>query len=425
MSVQEIRQLCRCRMAYLGTSHIGWQRQSTAAESKMSSVQACTEGALLRALLALAAALLPNRWSRWLPSAKVNVQAMSRTDAGTHALDQHVHFTLRFGDATGEAGEAGEAADGDLLSVLLLRWNAELPASIRVLSIAAVGPWRSWRRGEHDDGSAAEDEGGAARKRQRAPGSDTAAVAAPALVLPQRLRELRAVQKQYRYFLQQGGGRPHPQHRRHCWFLPRRLDLGALRRALAALEGTHDFRPFSQGKRAQGHGGMAIGVGMAGRRTVTCARLLVFRSGAVLDRCVSIGTMTRAAYGGEGGSGTEAGGDSNGDGGADNGVDGSIGGVQAGANGAGQVMPLHFLCVELTADGFLTHMVRRIIGTLRQVGEGQCSAEAVEEVLAGAREAGPSAPPHALWLNKVWIDEAEWQSARSRLRLSIPAVELS
>jgi len=52
------------------------------------------------------------------------------------------------------------------------------------------------------------------------------------------------------------------------------------------------------------------------------------------------------------------------------------------------------------ADRFLRHMVRRLVGTLVLVGRGLLPPEAVGELLAGSRayRAGPTAPPHGLFL---------------------------
>jgi tRNA pseudouridine38-40 synthase len=56
-----------------------------------------------------------------------------------------------------------------------------------------------------------------------------------------------------------------------------------------------------------------------------------------------------------------------------------------------------------TADGFLTHMVRALVGTLLEVGRGRMTAEAVREALARRERAlaGPTAPAHGLVLEHV------------------------
>ena len=57
----------------------------------------------------------------------------------------------------------------------------------------------------------------------------------------------------------------------------------------------------------------------------------------------------------------------------------------------------------LTADGFLQHMARNIVGTLVMVGRGQIEAEAMAEILASLQRsmAGATAPPQGLYLVRV------------------------
>ncbi len=57
----------------------------------------------------------------------------------------------------------------------------------------------------------------------------------------------------------------------------------------------------------------------------------------------------------------------------------------------------------LTADGFLQHMVRNMVGTLVQVGRGQIAADAMAAILQSRRRkaAGPTAPPQGLFLMRV------------------------
>ena len=59
--------------------------------------------------------------------------------------------------------------------------------------------------------------------------------------------------------------------------------------------------------------------------------------------------------------------------------------------------------IALTADGFLYHMARILVGTLLEVGEGKRAAEDMTAVLASCdrMEAGPTAPAHALTLWSV------------------------
>jgi tRNA pseudouridine38-40 synthase len=62
---------------------------------------------------------------------------------------------------------------------------------------------------------------------------------------------------------------------------------------------------------------------------------------------------------------------------------------------------------RFTADGFLMHMVRILVGTLLDVGRGRFGPERVGEVLlSGERaRAGTTAPPHGLCLERVEYPE--------------------
>jgi tRNA pseudouridine38-40 synthase len=60
----------------------------------------------------------------------------------------------------------------------------------------------------------------------------------------------------------------------------------------------------------------------------------------------------------------------------------------------------NLFCMEIEADAFLRHMVRTLVGTLVEVGRGECSLGDFERLLQGApREAaGPTAPAQGLFL---------------------------
>jgi len=58
------------------------------------------------------------------------------------------------------------------------------------------------------------------------------------------------------------------------------------------------------------------------------------------------------------------------------------------------------LCLEIEADAFLRHMVRTLVGTMVEVGRGERTVESFAGLLEGAprEDAGPTAPPHGLFL---------------------------
>jgi tRNA pseudouridine38-40 synthase len=61
------------------------------------------------------------------------------------------------------------------------------------------------------------------------------------------------------------------------------------------------------------------------------------------------------------------------------------------------------MVLRMTGDGFLRHMVRNIVGTLVEVGRGRMEAGRLASVLASRdrASAGPTAPPHGLFLTHV------------------------
>jgi tRNA pseudouridine38-40 synthase len=61
-----------------------------------------------------------------------------------------------------------------------------------------------------------------------------------------------------------------------------------------------------------------------------------------------------------------------------------------------------------TADGFLTHMVRNLVGTLLEIGRRRMEPERIEEIvsLRDRRRAGPTAPARGLCLTRVVYDLA-------------------
>ena len=66
------------------------------------------------------------------------------------------------------------------------------------------------------------------------------------------------------------------------------------------------------------------------------------------------------------------------------------------------------LVYEIAGNGFLKHMVRAIVGTLVEIGSGRRPVSSLERLLvSGSRaQAGPTAPPHGLYLVRVDYDAA-------------------
>jgi tRNA pseudouridine38-40 synthase len=126
------------------------------------------------------------------------------------------------------------------------------------------------------------------------------------------------------------------------WHVPDRLDVGAMQAAAATLMGTHDFACFQST-------GTAI---RNTTRTITRSEIL------------SDYRLPTTDY-------------------------------QPG-----------LLVYEVTANGFLHHMVRAIAGTLVDVGRRRRPPESLPALLEGRRraEAGPTAPPQGLFLVSVTYD---------------------
>jgi tRNA pseudouridine38-40 synthase len=68
--------------------------------------------------------------------------------------------------------------------------------------------------------------------------------------------------------------------------------------------------------------------------------------------------------------------------------------------------------ITLTGNGFLYNMVRIIVGTLIQIGEGKRSSESMQDILASQDRAaaGPTAMPHGLMLWEVLYDNDHFTS---------------
>lgn len=74
---------------------------------------------------------------------------------------------------------------------------------------------------------------------------------------------------------------------------------------------------------------------------------------------------------------------------------------------AGWPVAGEFVSVWLSGDGFLYHMVRIIVGTLLEVGQGRLSPLVVRQALASGKRValGPTAAAHGLWLESVVYDD--------------------
>lgn len=230
--------------------------------------------------------------ARMTSNPEARVVGSGRTDSGVHAAGQVAHFVL---------GREWDPA------ILQKGMNSLLPIDIRVLGVKPV----------------------------------------PILFHAQRSAE----KKQYSYYFQQGPcALPHLEP--YSWWIKKRLDREAMQRALDALRGEHDFKPF------QARGAKP---GPTVRR--------------ILEAEVSLEPVRFPQ-------------------------------VMALSQGE----PFSWVRVRLVGTGFLKQMVRGIAGTLLQVGEGRRSPDCFREILESQdrNEVGPTAPARALWLEQVWYSELSW-----------------
>jgi tRNA pseudouridine38-40 synthase len=133
-----------------------------------------------------------------------------------------------------------------------------------------------------------------------------------------------------------------PFHRRFALHISRKLDLALMQEAAAELVGRHDFSAFRAAART------------SPRRT------------PVRTMTVSQWLEEPLAHGGR------------------------------------------LLVYEIAGNGFLKYMVRNIVGTLIEVGDRKRSPMSMREILASRNRsaAGPTAPPHGLYLVRVDYDPA-------------------
>jgi tRNA pseudouridine38-40 synthase len=160
--------------------------------------------------------------------------------------------------------------------------------------------------------------------------------------------------KTYRYQIGAGPGGD-PFTRAFVWQLGECLDVSPMRVAAAALAGTHDFAAFQS-------------VGTDVQSTVRT----IFRSHIR-------GPEGHAPLATE----------------------------QPFSDGGAHVPDRRQMLVyEVTADGFLRHMVRAIVGTLVEIGRGWRSPASMAQLIDGGTraQAGATAPPHGLFLVRVDYD---------------------
>jgi tRNA pseudouridine38-40 synthase len=153
--------------------------------------------------------------------------------------------------------------------------------------------------------------------------------------------------KTYRYLIC-NGGLASPFTRRYAWHVAPLLDEAVMAEAARLLEGEHDFCAL------QGAGSAT----QTTTRTMTAARVWT------CSEAEAFGAAFRGGHAMEGG---------------------------------------RIVAFELTATGFLRHMVRNAVGTLVEVGLGRREPASMAALLASRDrpQAGPTAPPHGLFLVSV------------------------
>ena len=74
---------------------------------------------------------------------------------------------------------------------------------------------------------------------------------------------------------------------------------------------------------------------------------------------------------------------------------------------------------EVTGTGFLYHMVRNIVGTLVEIGQGKRPPEEMQTILAAQdrTKAGHTAPPQGLFLKQIYYSREEMENASCKTSL--------
>lgn len=149
--------------------------------------------------------------------------------------------------------------------------------------------------------------------------------------------------KRYRYVIA-NGPLVSPFAAGQAWQVPGRLDVPAMRQAAASLVGTHDFSAFQS----------------TGTEVPHAVRTILEATVDDITDAPPVPLPHQAVPGGR------------------------------------------LLVFEVAADGFLRHMVRAMAGTLVEVGQGRRPSDLGPLLAAADRaQAGPTAPPHGLWLVEV------------------------
>ena len=176
--------------------------------------------------------------------------------------------------------------------------------------------------------------------------------------------------KTYRYRIWNGGVLS-PFERRYAWHVIGALDVGAMEAAARFLEGTHDFAGFratgSEVKTTVRHV-MSSRVGKSSTTEDTDRNYINGGHGS-LDRSESVASVDMNLF----------------------------------RDLRGSAFSGHLITYEITGDGFLRHMVRTIVGTLVEIGRGRRAPGWISELVASRDRslAGPTAPPHGLFLTRV------------------------
>ena len=183
--------------------------------------------------------------------------------------------------------------------------------------------------------------------------------------------------KSYRYQIR-AGTVSDPFTRAFVWQLPEPLNVAAMTDAAAVLVGTHDFSAFQS----------------AGSEVASTVRT-IFRS--EFHGPEGSAPLLLTPRGPEGSAPLLL---------TPRGPEGSAPLLSTPPRGADLTGPRHMFVYEVTADGFLRHMVRAIVGTLIEIGRGWRSVDSMARLIEhGTRaQAGATAPPHGLFLVRVDYD---------------------